>query len=466
MKDEDLKVSIVIPVYNGSDYLSVAIDSALSQTYGNVEVVVINDGSTDGGATERIAKQYGDRVKYFSQPNGGVASALNTALEVMTGDVFTWLSHDDVHHDNKVERNVEFYREIGDPDAIICSYYALIDGNGSKIQEVTFDLDALTRAPVRVLLNGCVNGCTLFIPVHIMRKFGPFDLSKKYTQDYYLWNKILEEHDFYCQPESLVSYRIHANQDTQKKSEAVNAEAEPLWEYMLDRRTSIDRVLMEGSSFRYFEHLRTHLQHSPYKKAIAHASTRSLEVLTQTLVSIVVMWSEKSNLYYFNSILKQSYKNIEIVVALDAEVPLPSFVGVDRRVRVVRLSNSDSESKYDKILRFCSGEYVIFSAGAFFSENRVERQHRFMQMGGLRASMCSLYRNGMFVNAAEICELKSAAVVAAGSAILDTYMFHKLCWYEAFRFFDEAQVSFELQLVALLEDSADIVGMSEPLVTL
>ena len=56
------KVSIVIPAYNASDYLAQAIDSALAQTYSNVEVVVINDGSPDNGETERIALSYGDKI--------------------------------------------------------------------------------------------------------------------------------------------------------------------------------------------------------------------------------------------------------------------------------------------------------------------------------------------------------------------------------------------------------------------
>ena len=64
-------VSIVIPVYNGSNYLREAIDSALAQTYSPIEVLVINDGSTDQGATARIAQAYGDRIRYFEKENGG-----------------------------------------------------------------------------------------------------------------------------------------------------------------------------------------------------------------------------------------------------------------------------------------------------------------------------------------------------------------------------------------------------------
>src|SRR5690554_1481040 len=73
----EVKVSIVIPVYNGANYLHEAINCALAQTYLNVEVVVVNDGSSDDGETERIALSYGDRIRYFTKENGGVATALN-----------------------------------------------------------------------------------------------------------------------------------------------------------------------------------------------------------------------------------------------------------------------------------------------------------------------------------------------------------------------------------------------------
>ena len=74
------KVSIVIPVYNGANYLGEAIDSALEQTYENIEIIVVNDGSTDDGATREIALSYGDRIRYFEKENGGVSSALNLGI--------------------------------------------------------------------------------------------------------------------------------------------------------------------------------------------------------------------------------------------------------------------------------------------------------------------------------------------------------------------------------------------------
>ena len=76
-------VSIIIPVYNGSDYLKEAIESALAQTYSNIEILVVNDGSCDDGKTEEIALSYKDRIRYITKPNGGVSSALNLGIAQM-----------------------------------------------------------------------------------------------------------------------------------------------------------------------------------------------------------------------------------------------------------------------------------------------------------------------------------------------------------------------------------------------
>ncbi len=78
-------VSIVIPVYNGSNYMREAIDSALAQSYERVEVIVVNDGSTDD--TEQIALSYGERIRYFRKENGGVSSALNLGIKGNEGGV-------------------------------------------------------------------------------------------------------------------------------------------------------------------------------------------------------------------------------------------------------------------------------------------------------------------------------------------------------------------------------------------
>ena len=78
-------VSIVIPVYNGEEYIEEAIESALNQTYKNIEIIVVNDGSIDN--TQNIVKTYEDKILYYEKENGGVATALNLADKAYVMDI-------------------------------------------------------------------------------------------------------------------------------------------------------------------------------------------------------------------------------------------------------------------------------------------------------------------------------------------------------------------------------------------
>ena len=83
-------VSIIIPVYNGSDFIGKAIESAINQTYKNIEIIIVNDGSTDNGATKKVVVSYQHdlRIKYFEKENGGVSSALNLASRLCLDNTF------------------------------------------------------------------------------------------------------------------------------------------------------------------------------------------------------------------------------------------------------------------------------------------------------------------------------------------------------------------------------------------
>ncbi len=122
------KVSIIIPVYNGSDFVWEAIDSAINQDYENIEILVINDWSCDNGKTEKIVKSYGNKVIYIPKKNGGVATALNLWIEKMSGDYFSWLSHDDLYMKDKVSTQVKALSKIDNKeDVILYSNYVFIN---------------------------------------------------------------------------------------------------------------------------------------------------------------------------------------------------------------------------------------------------------------------------------------------------------------------------------------------------
>lgn len=128
------KISIVIPVYNGVNYLKEAIDSALSQDYENYEVIVVNDGSNDNGDTEKIALSYGSNIRYFKKENGGVATALNLAIEKAEGEYVSWLSHDDAYFPNKLSSQVSALLTLPESEkTILSSNIEIMDERSSKI---------------------------------------------------------------------------------------------------------------------------------------------------------------------------------------------------------------------------------------------------------------------------------------------------------------------------------------------
>lgn len=217
------RVSIVIPVYNGSNYLANAIDCALKQSYENIEIIVVNDGSTDSGKTEEIALSYGDRIRYYYKENGGVSSALNYGIEKMTGEYFSWLSHDDAYSLDKVKDSVELLRvhnALGEKTVAFTGGY-FIDTDGNRIKnfsEYFTEKKLYTGIDVVNIMTqrGTLNGCCMLIPKSAFEDVGGFDESLRYSQDSLMWYKIfLNGYSLISDNMPNVMYRLHRNQASQ-----------------------------------------------------------------------------------------------------------------------------------------------------------------------------------------------------------------------------------------------------------
>ncbi len=249
------KVSIVIPVYNGANFLRKAIDSALSQTYPHIEVIVVNDGSTDDGATERIALSYGDKIRYFAKDNGGVSSALNMGLDQMTGQYFTWLSHDDVYLPQKVERQ---YVSVSDDDDLttisVCSVTD-IDQRGRKIRSAI--VPERVRRSLRCFLaldtTTGVNGCALLIPKVLFDKVGRFNPALRVTQDYDMWFRLSYHARFVYLSDELVLSRTHEAQASRTMGNAATLEADQLHSAILSRVQLNEFLDFVGKDSEYLE---------------------------------------------------------------------------------------------------------------------------------------------------------------------------------------------------------------------
>ena len=245
------KISIVIPAYNASNYLAEAIDSALAQTYPNVEILVVNDGSKDDGATERIALSYGDKIRYISKENGGSSSALNMGIANMTGEWFSWLSHDDLYLPEKLEKQVAYMRslEITDADLPRQIFFAAskqIDASGKVIKSPSREQVETRVAKIRSLPhNGYLiaeptvhifHGCSCLIHRDAFADVGCFDEKLRILNDVDLWYRLFAaDYKVHFIAEVLVKGRVHSAQVSKSIGYSYhNSEQDMYWNRSLD----------------------------------------------------------------------------------------------------------------------------------------------------------------------------------------------------------------------------------------
>jgi glycosyltransferase involved in cell wall biosynthesis len=219
------KVSIVIPVYNGADFMREAIDSALAQTYRNIEVLVVNDGSRDEGATREVALSYGDRIRYFEKENGGVSSALNLGIRNMTGEYFSWLSHDDVYLPDKVQKSVACLGSLPDRERVIAfcgSSHINIRSEVIREEVERFDHGRVYTGEevlLYLLQNHMMNMCCMLIPRRTFEECELFHEGLRYNQDALMLYRIFSTgHSMVAHTDDrMVRYRLHANQTSKTR---------------------------------------------------------------------------------------------------------------------------------------------------------------------------------------------------------------------------------------------------------
>ena len=124
-------VSVILPVYNGEEFVNDALASALSQTYQNLEVIAVNDGSTDGTRAILDRRAATDpRLRVVNQENGGVAKARNRAIVEARGDFIAPLDADDLWLPTKIQRQVQRILEAGGRTGFVYSWWLWINSNG------------------------------------------------------------------------------------------------------------------------------------------------------------------------------------------------------------------------------------------------------------------------------------------------------------------------------------------------
>jgi len=283
-------VSVVIPVYNSEKFLEECLDSILTQTYQNIEIIAVDDGSTD--SSPDILERYSDKINIISQKNQGLASALNLGISKMKGDWFKWFSPDDVMHSNTIKTLIDETKNHSD-NIILYSNWNIIDDTGNTLREFhesnynelsEFDFN------LRLLDGQQINVNTTLIPAIFLKKYGIRELDEPVAIDYdfFLRSALLHDVRFHLISQPLVKYRIHSEQLSHKNiSKTLN--------YISEIKDEILMKLDEPLRIKYNHGLEQYKKTKPTK-------TKTLEFGMKLLSSVPTWVSDRVLMLYLNKI--------------------------------------------------------------------------------------------------------------------------------------------------------------------
>lgn len=209
-----MRVSIIIPCYNGERFLAESINTALEQTYASKEVIVVDDGSTD--ASPAIMAAYGERIRVVRQANAGLPAARNAGIKVASGEFFAFLDADDYWSPDFLEKMVGAIANSGAGIAYCGWQNVGLPGiRGEPF--VPPDYEAMPDK-VELLIGGPR------WPVHaaiirrdVLDEVGGFDTKWKSCEDFAFWIRTATRHKIVCVPEVLAFYRFHGEQMTRHR---------------------------------------------------------------------------------------------------------------------------------------------------------------------------------------------------------------------------------------------------------
>lgn len=205
------KVSVVLPTYNGSKYIKQSIESVISQTFTDWELIIVDDCSDDG--TDSIVDNFArtdDRIKVIhNKVNQKLPMSLNIGFRAAQGEYLTWTSDDNIFLPNAISNMVEILDE-NELAGMVCANMYVIDEFGSTIGEKCVGINDLCA-------SNCVGACFLYRS-SVLKRIGEYDTDLFLVEDYDYWIRIEKEYGsiIYCN-EILYKYRRHSESLSDKR---------------------------------------------------------------------------------------------------------------------------------------------------------------------------------------------------------------------------------------------------------
>jgi glycosyltransferase involved in cell wall biosynthesis len=210
--DGKLKLSVVIPTYNHGQYLKRAIDSVLNQTYKDLEIIVVNDGSTDN--TKDIVHSYGDQIKYIYQQNQGLASARNTGINASRGEFLAFLDADDWFAEDNLQIKMSFM-ESHQNAVWVYSNWQYLDEEGNHLtrgsEKFRYADKKLNGHIFQELVHNrnFISPCTVVVKKAVLEDVNYFDPNVVCQEDLDLWLRISLKYPAHYIDKVLVYVTVH-----------------------------------------------------------------------------------------------------------------------------------------------------------------------------------------------------------------------------------------------------------------
>jgi glycosyltransferase involved in cell wall biosynthesis len=224
-------VSVCISTYNRENYLKETLQSVFAQTYKDYEIVIVDDGSTDG--TGEMIKQLGCNIRYHWQRNGGDAAAKNKLIELASGEYITFLDSDDLLMPDAVERMMTVMQQEAEP-VIVYGPYLRIDQRGSVIgkDKRRFYSGFVTKY---LFQDVFIHSCGSMFPKNAMKEAGGFDTSLQVCSDYDLWLRLSLKYRFVALSEPTFKRRRHSGNLSNRSTQNRITELEVLERFYYER---------------------------------------------------------------------------------------------------------------------------------------------------------------------------------------------------------------------------------------
>jgi glycosyltransferase involved in cell wall biosynthesis len=267
-------VTVIVPVYNGAQYLGACLDSLLRQTYAPLEILVTDDASTD--ETPGIVASYGERIRCLRQPvTRGIYDNANAAIELARGELVAIYHADDVYDITIVEREVEFFRAHPEVGAVFC-LDILVDAENREYARLELPSDIHGRMVLRYdeVLNGLLRHKNRFlmcpgamVRAGVYREVGTYRQSRfRNSADLDMWLRIAQRHPLGILEAHLFRYR-HFHGNSSQRYHYLRTSEENFFIIMDRYLAEGDRALADPGALRAYE---AHRAEDRLRIAVSH----------------------------------------------------------------------------------------------------------------------------------------------------------------------------------------------------